>query len=85
MSIKAKPGDTLVENHCFIGFISIKCNSLLLQYLDDLKKRGARILIGEFYESAARHILCEAYKQGMTQKQGYVWFLPNWYQFYTYF
>ena len=28
---------------------------------------------------AARNIMCEAYKQGMTQKQGYVWFLPGWY------
>lgn len=25
--------------------------------------------------------MCEAYKQGMTQRQGYVWFLPGWYQF----
>ena len=23
--------------------------------------------------------MCEAYKQGMTQRQGYVWFLPGWY------
>ena len=45
-----------------------------------MKERGARILIGEFYETAARHILCEAYQQGMTQKQGYVWFLPTWYK-----
>ncbi len=26
-----------------------------------------------------RVIMCEAYKQGMTQKQGYVWFLPGWF------
>lgn len=24
--------------------------------------------------------MCQAYKLGMTQSQGYVWFLPNWYQ-----
>ena len=24
--------------------------------------------------------MCEAYKLGMTQSQGYVWFLPGWYQ-----
>ena len=24
--------------------------------------------------------MCEAFKLGMTQKQGYVWFLPAWYQ-----
>ena len=52
-----------------------------LQYLKDLKERGARIIIGEFFERAARVIMCEAYKQEMTQKQGYVWFLPGWYQF----
>lgn len=45
-----------------------------------MKERGARILIGEFYETSARHILCEAQKQGMTQAQGYVWFLPTWFQ-----
>ena len=28
---------------------------------------------------AARTIICEAYKEKMTQKQGYVWFLPGWY------
>lgn len=48
-------------------------------YLRDLKERGARIIIGEFFERAARVIMCEAFKQGMTQKQGYVWFLPGWY------
>jgi len=37
--------------------------------------------IHKIQRSAARHILYEAYKQGMTQKQGYVWFLPNWYSF----
>ena len=50
-----------------------------LQYLKDLKRRGARIIIGEFFERAARVTMCEAYKQGMTQRQGYVWFLPGWY------
>ena len=53
--------------------------SFFLQYLKDLKRRGARIIIGEFFERAARVTMCEAYKQGMTQRQGYVWFLPGWY------
>ena len=52
----------------------------LLQYLNDLRERGVRIIIGEFFETSARNIMCEAYKQGMTQRQGYVWFLPAWYQ-----
>jgi hypothetical protein len=47
--------------------------------MKDLKDRGAKIIIGEFYTSSARHIMCEAYKAKMTQKQGYVWFLPGWF------
>ena len=54
--------------------------SQCLQYLNDLRERGVRIIIGEFFETSARNIICEAYKQGMTQRQGYVWFLPAWYQ-----
>jgi len=48
-------------------------------YLQDLKDRGAKIIIGEFYASSARLIMCEAFKAKMTQKQGYVWFLPGWF------
>ena len=51
-----------------------------MQYLKDLKRRGARIIIGEFFERAARVTMCEAFKQGMTQRQGYVWFLPGWFK-----
>ena len=51
----------------------------LFQYLNNLKERHVRIIIGEFFVHAARNIICEAYKQKMTQKQGYVWFLPGWY------
>ena len=49
-------------------------------YLKDLKSRGARVIIGEFFENAARSVMCEAYKLGMTQRNGFVWFLPGWYQ-----
>merc|ERR1719244_515962 len=48
-------------------------------YLQDLKDRGAKIIIGEFYASSARLIMCEAYKAKMTQEHGYVWFLPGWF------
>merc|ERR1712098_79135 len=48
-------------------------------YLQDLKERGAKIIIGEFYASSARQIMCAAYKEKMTQKEGYVWFLPGWF------
>lgn len=48
--------------------------------MNDLKEKGARIIIGEFFETAARQVMCDAYKMGMTQANGYVWFLPGWYQ-----
>lgn len=48
------------------------------QYLLDLKNKKARIIIGVFYDSTARAIMCEAYKQKMTSYQGYQWFLPAW-------
>ena len=54
--------------------------SKLSQYLRDLKERGAKVIIADFYEPAARHIMCQAYRLEMTQAQGYVWFLPGWYR-----
>lgn len=51
----------------------------MTQYLEDIRKKNARILIGDFYDSAARAVMCEAYRQGMTAWQGYVWFLPRWF------
>ena len=38
------------------------------------------MIIADFYEPAARHIMCQAYKLSMTQAEGYVWFLPGWYK-----
>ena len=58
---------------------SINTFKCYFQYLKNLKDRHVRIIIGEFFVHAARNIICEAYKQKMTQKQGYVWFLPGWY------
>ena len=52
----------------------------LLQYLEDLKERGARIIIGDFYEDVARRVMCQAWNSSMTQAQGYVWLLPGWYK-----
>lgn len=52
--------------------------SNMSEYLADLKARNARIIIGGFDEDAARAIMCEAYKQGMTGAHGYQWFLPTW-------
>ena len=47
--------------------------------MQDLKDRGAKIIIGDFYEVAARKVMCQAYKSEMMQKQGYVWLLPGWF------
>ena len=54
--------------------------SCFFQYLEDLKDRGAKVIIADFYEPAARHIMCQAFKMRMTQAEGYVWFLPGWYK-----
>ncbi|KAG5898979.1 Insulin-like peptide receptor, partial [Gonioctena quinquepunctata] len=47
-------------------------------YLWDLKNKRARIIIADVVDKVARTVMCEAYKQEMTSKQGYVWFLPIW-------
>ena len=45
-----------------------------------MKDRGAKIIIGDFYEAEARKVMCQAFKSGMTQKEGYVWLLPGWFK-----
>ncbi|XP_072046213.1 gamma-aminobutyric acid type B receptor subunit 2-like [Amphiura filiformis] len=44
----------------------------------NLKKRGARIILGNFYENKARRIFCQAYKEGMYGAK-YVWIVNGWY------
>lgn len=51
---------------------------LSFQYLEDLKRRRARVIIADVYDEVARSVMCEAYKLGMTAQEGYVWFLPSW-------
>ena len=60
------------------------CSHSSLQYLEGLKEKGAKVIIGEFYASSARIVMCTAYKLEMTQREGYVWFLPGWYDPYWY-
>ncbi|GIY31660.1 insulin-like peptide receptor [Caerostris extrusa] len=48
-------------------------------YLQELKDKGAKIIIGDFFDYAARPVMCAAYKLGMTAANGYVWFLPLWF------
>lgn len=38
----------------------------------------SRIIVADVHDSAARAIICEAFKLKMTAKYGYVWFLPHW-------
>ncbi|XP_054721355.1 atrial natriuretic peptide receptor 2-like [Uloborus diversus] len=53
--------------------------SSMEKYLKDLKNKSARIIIGDFYDYAARFVMCAAYHQGMTAENGFVWFLPPWF------
>lgn len=53
-------------------------NWFLFQYLEDLKRKRARIIIADVYDEVARSVMCEAYKLDMTAREGYVWFLPLW-------
>ncbi|XP_071854123.1 gamma-aminobutyric acid type B receptor subunit 1-like isoform X2 [Apostichopus japonicus] len=44
----------------------------------NLKRNGARIIIGNFYHNKAIKVFCEAYKQGLYGK-GYVWVIIGWF------
>ncbi|XP_070534990.1 gamma-aminobutyric acid type B receptor subunit 2-like [Ptychodera flava] len=46
--------------------------------VSNLKKQGARIIIGNFYENKARQVFCHAYKEGMYGAK-YVWIITGWY------
>ncbi|XP_008543958.2 uncharacterized protein LOC103568771 [Microplitis demolitor] len=52
----------------------------MTEYLEDLKKIRAKIIIADVYDTIARQVMCEAYKLKMTAYDGYVWFLPLWLQ-----
>lgn len=41
----------------------------LLQYLEDLKQKRARIIISDVYDQVARQVMCEAYRLEMTAVQ----------------
>uniref|UniRef100_A0A1I7VEK2 Gamma-aminobutyric acid type B receptor subunit 2 n=1 Tax=Loa loa TaxID=7209 RepID=A0A1I7VEK2_LOALO len=47
--------------------------------LNELKKRDARIFIGDFEESLAVRILCEAYQNGI-YGENYAWILPGYHK-----
>ncbi|XP_072029936.1 gamma-aminobutyric acid type B receptor subunit 2-like [Amphiura filiformis] len=48
--------------------------------VSNLRKRGARIILGSFYEDKARQIFCQAYKEGMYGAK-YVWIVNGWYSY----
>lgn len=48
------------------------------QYLEDLKRKRARIIILDVFDEIARTVMCEAFRLKMTPADGYVWFLPTW-------
>lgn len=52
----------------------------LTQVFADLRSANIKIIIADFFPSTARVVMCEAYKQRMTAHEGYVWFLPGWYE-----
>ncbi|XP_048752685.2 atrial natriuretic peptide receptor 2-like isoform X2 [Ostrea edulis] len=59
---------------------AINPNTDFTQVFADLRSANARIIIADFFPSTARLVMCEAYKQRMTGHEGYVWFLPGWYE-----
>jgi len=44
-----------------------------------LKSKGARIIVGGFYEGNCRRVLCHAWKLGLSWRQGVIWILPGWF------
>lgn len=56
------------------GIIIFYCE----QYLEEMKSKSVRIIIGDVYDEAARDMMCQAFHLEMTAYQSYVWFLPGW-------
>lgn len=50
---------TFIENRKFPRERAFNNMSI---YLEDLNKKGAKIIIGDFYDYAARSVMCTAYK-----------------------
>ncbi|KAL7986276.1 hypothetical protein Chor_011442 [Crotalus horridus] len=48
------------------------------EYTTRLTRQDARIIVGLFYETEARKVFCEVYKERLFGKK-YVWFLIGWY------
>ncbi|XP_022088949.1 gamma-aminobutyric acid type B receptor subunit 2-like [Acanthaster planci] len=48
-------------------------------HVENIKKSGARIIMGNFYSDMAIRVFCTAYHQKMYGAK-YVWFVPGWYK-----
>jgi len=57
---------------------SVDFHSLSFQYLEELKNKKVRIVIGDMFDEVLRDVMCQAYHLKMTAQEGYVWFLPLW-------
>ncbi|XP_022900900.2 uncharacterized protein [Onthophagus taurus] len=68
-------GITFIANS---KFPNLRKGLEMRKYLEDLKKKRARIIIADVYDEIARLVMCEAHKLEMTMKHGYIWFLPTW-------
>jgi hypothetical protein len=47
------------ENFSKVLYLEFTHKNTCFQYLNDLKERGARIIIGDFYVNSARHVMCQ--------------------------
>ncbi|CAL4139772.1 unnamed protein product, partial [Meganyctiphanes norvegica] len=78
---------TLLEDYLTLRNMSIEnrrfpreARSDLTNHLQRLKKSNHRIIIGDFYAETAKHVICQAYRHQMTAKDGFIWFLPRWFE-----
>jgi len=63
----------VIDVRCSVDF-----HSLSFQYLEELKNKKVRIVIGDMFDEVLRDVMCQAYHLKMTAQEGYVWFLPLW-------
>lgn len=69
-------GVSVIVKHNIQGTLQ---NSDVSEIFADLRSKNVKIIIADFYMPAARAVMCEAWRQRMTSREGYVWFLPSWY------
>ncbi|KAF6214551.1 hypothetical protein GE061_009294 [Apolygus lucorum] len=72
-----KDGVTFIVNRKF-SQSSLEEPGKMREYLEEFRNKGARIIIADINEAAAKVLMCEAWHLNMTAKDGYVWFLPSW-------